>query len=477
MATSNNIKPFTAADIEKYHRNQLSSKEMHELEKAALDDPFLADALEGYGVTGINTAADITELKNRLVKNIEERKIVPLFTRQRSTFLWLRVAVMLIALAGAGMLVYKLSFNKKSANIAKAEPKNSEEIKTTDTGHVSAPASIKKDTADTVTTGRQQKDIPVAGNGKIVQGKITTTQSGGRGLISSDSTVTAFRNFSTNPASSAPAKAADEKKNPVTLNEENSEKNVNTSPKKEIKSKATGDRKEMNEDLVINKPDQPTEGYNKINGAVVTNRQAQNQPGANYFRGRVTDRDNNPVPFANVTNFQGEVSTYTDAKGNFKLISSDSIINIRVKSLGFNSNNVQLKNNSTISQVILQEDKNLNELVISNKKTNAAARSLVANVKSEEPEPVDGWDNYDTYLMNNLNIPEEIKTKQTNSGEVVVSFKTNKNGDPSDIKVEKSLCVKCDEEAIRLIKEGPKWKRKTKNGRTMVTIHFPNLMK
>jgi len=477
METGNNIKTFTAADIERYHRNQLSSKEMHELEKAALDDPFLADALEGYGVTGINAAADMTELKTRLAKNIEERKVFPLFTRQRSTFLWMRVAVIIIAVAGAGLLMYQVLFNKKSETIVKAEPGNTEEIKATDTGRVSTPATTKEDNAVTLRTGRQQKDIPVTGTAKIVPGKITTTQSGGSGLISSDSTETVFRNFSANYASSTPVKAADEKKNPVTLNEENSEKNKSTSYKKEIKSKATDDRKEINGDLVINKPDQPAEGFNKINGAVVTNRQAQNLPSVNYFRGRVTDLDNNPVPFANVTNFQDEVSTYTDAKGNFKLASSDSAINIQVKSLGFKINNVQLKYNITINQVKLQEDKNLNKVVISNNKPNAAARSRVTHMKSEEPEPADGWENYDTYLINNLNIPEEIITRQTNSGEVEVSFKADKNDDPSDIKVEKSLCVKCDEEAIRLIKEGPKWKRKTKNGRTMVTIHFSIPMK
>jgi hypothetical protein len=37
--------------------------------------------------------------------------------------------------------------------------------------------------------------------------------------------------------------------------------------------------------------------------------------------------------------------------------------------------------------------------------------------------------------------------------------------------VVKSLCNKCDEEAIRLLKEGPKWKKK-KNKKGSVTIRF-----
>ena len=78
MANDNNIKKFTAIDIEKYHKGLLSPKEMHDLEKAALEDPFLADALEGYAVTGVNAEADIAELKKRLAEKTGQAKVIPL---------------------------------------------------------------------------------------------------------------------------------------------------------------------------------------------------------------------------------------------------------------------------------------------------------------------------------------------------------------------------------------------------------------
>ena len=89
----------------------------------------------------------------------------------------------------------------------------------------------------------------------------------------------------------------------------------------------------------------------------------------------------------------------------------------------------------------------------------------------EESEPEDGWDNYGAYVANNLIVPDEIRSKQ-NPGDVEISFEVDKNGEPINIKVEKSLCSKCDKEAIRLIKQGPKWKHRTKNGRTIVMIPF-----
>jgi hypothetical protein len=42
----NHIQNYSADDIRRYWNNQMSPAEMHALEKAAMDDPFLADALK-----------------------------------------------------------------------------------------------------------------------------------------------------------------------------------------------------------------------------------------------------------------------------------------------------------------------------------------------------------------------------------------------------------------------------------------------
>ena len=39
---------YTARDIEQYLAGKLSPLQMHAMEKASLDDPFLAEAMEGY---------------------------------------------------------------------------------------------------------------------------------------------------------------------------------------------------------------------------------------------------------------------------------------------------------------------------------------------------------------------------------------------------------------------------------------------
>jgi flagellar basal body-associated protein FliL len=462
VANEHNIKTFTAADIEQYHKGLLSAKERHALEKAALDDPFLADALEGYAAAGVNAETDIAELKKRLEARIDERKVIPINTERRSSFTWLRIAAVIVLIAGAGLLVYQFAFNK-SKNIAQLDSTKKEEIKAADSGKTSLPESKTKDSNVTSTANDlKQKAHGVTINDKTVPVR-ASRQTTGAGAIRKDSAANDYL-LNTKPSAAFKKPSVDDKTAQTNNGDIKDEKKELA--KEQVKTLTVKAKQDANA------TPQQSEGL-FYKESVVTDRKANNQyRNTNIFRGRITDANNNPVPFANVTNPADNVGTYSDVKGYFNLTSPDSVLKVQIRSIGFENNNVQLRNNVSNNQVVMQDDHSrLSEVVISNKKPNAAARSRESNMKVEEPEPADGWDNYDTYLVNNLNIPDEMKTKQTR-GDVEVSFEVDKNGAPINIKVEKSLCGKCDEEAIRLIKDGPKWKRKDRKSRTRVTVPF-----
>jgi hypothetical protein len=98
-----NNKLYTADDFKRYHAGTMPAAEMHELEKAALEDPFLADALEGY----LNTPSfenDIKELKERLNKK-RNKKIFSISSLAQSG--WWRIAALFIIIAGAGYFFTK----------------------------------------------------------------------------------------------------------------------------------------------------------------------------------------------------------------------------------------------------------------------------------------------------------------------------------------------------------------------------------
>src|SRR5215204_247947 len=103
---------FTATDIERYYNGQMPAPERHALEKAALDDPFLADALEGYKLTP-TPAADMAALKKELAHKTDKAKVVPIAATQRRSSSWFRIAALFLVLMGAGWSVYYLMDAKR----------------------------------------------------------------------------------------------------------------------------------------------------------------------------------------------------------------------------------------------------------------------------------------------------------------------------------------------------------------------------
>lgn len=114
-------KIYTAADFERYHSGVMPVNEMHELEKAALEDPFLADALEGYPYTP-SFENDIAELKEKL--NEKQKKKNVFFITSFGQRGWWRIAALFIIIAGIGYFFYSLNYNNNKNSLAKNEIKS-----------------------------------------------------------------------------------------------------------------------------------------------------------------------------------------------------------------------------------------------------------------------------------------------------------------------------------------------------------------
>lgn len=90
-------------DIERYWKGELSPAEMHALERRALDDPFLADALEGaQQVDPEEFSRDIEALQDELKHRTSGKK-------ERTLWVWsLRIAAGVAILALGTFLVFKM---------------------------------------------------------------------------------------------------------------------------------------------------------------------------------------------------------------------------------------------------------------------------------------------------------------------------------------------------------------------------------
>jgi TonB family protein len=77
-------------------------------------------------------------------------------------------------------------------------------------------------------------------------------------------------------------------------------------------------------------------------------------------------------------------------------------------------------------------------------------------------EPDRGRRSFERYLKRNLNYPAAAKENKI-EGEVVLVLSINSFGSITNIEVEQTLGYGCDDEAIRLIREGPPWVPGTMN--------------
>lgn len=451
MAQDNHIRTYTALDIEKYHKGQMSPADMHAMEKAALDDPFLADAIEGYSTPGVQVSTDIAELKKRLEQKTEQAKVIPIQPAGNRKYPFLRIAAMIAVLLVAGYLITRFTLNKKDDGLADRRETTTIGTpgakKDTSTTPVFAPSTQdqmeddQKNTATAIKPAVPGNQGPVHNPAKLITTEVATAPDrDGGGTV-----PTVSRSINADSISFDDKLA-----------------------KQEV-------AKDMAADKAI-AMEQEKKAKSVSSGTIDAAKRADNNQRAlamNTFRGRVTDQSNNGIPFANVTAIQDNAGTYTDANGYFNFRSPDTVLDVQVRSIGFENNLSRMRNVSPTNRVVLSEDRSMNEVVISNNRPNTEARARRSNVTLEEPEPADGWTNYDAYLANNLNVPDEYRSKPSSNQTVEVSFEVDKNGEPVNIRIERSLCKKCDNEAIRLIKEGPKWKRNASpTGRTTVTINF-----
>ena len=450
MGENNNIKEFTAADIEKYWKGKLSAAEMHALEKAAMDDPFLADALEGYTNT-TDATSDLDNLGEKLNKRVVA--MAPVVALKQKRFTWLRVAAAIIIIAGVGLLVQQLALNNKNersiVNVEKAKENNADVATNKNQQKSDTPQTTTSNFSDTSTFKANEK--------KLDKEK---TSIGAFALSVKDTAK------NTDDRLAGDVKIDDSKKDL----EGKSAPTVVTAQRKEksFREKEAFGRTALDSTKPLNQPTGSAAA--KSNDAEVLydlNKNAANFL-SNKYNYRVVDAQNNPVPFANVMNTRDNVGTYTDIRGNFNLISSDSILNVQIRSLGYNATNYKLVPSTQAGELVLKEDNEARRQILAQNRKVVSSVTRKDSAELEEPEV--GWGNYNTYIANNIQIPDNIRAKNTRS-DVELSFYIDKAGHPTNIKITKSSqCKVCDEEAKRLLKEGPKWKRKGKKSKTTISI-------
>ncbi|HEY0356515.1 MAG TPA: energy transducer TonB [Flavisolibacter sp.] len=388
MESSKN-KTYTAADIERYHSGQMPAAEMHALEKAAMDDPFLSDAIEGYALTS-TPSEDLQKIQKRLEQKTGNRKVIAMYN-----YNWLKIAAVLLVVAGGGWLAFSL-----------VRPSDPLAVQTNNEPENSTVHQNKVQITDTVTPPLLQENITAPG----------------RADENTEST--------TRPTTPANAVAS----SPV--QPQIQEQSMPDPPAYKVIPRDSVSYPNV---VALDSRKRATEEALSMNNAN-EQRSRMAMPDVNAVNRNRNQADNNYIK-------QDQVNR--DVARNMET-SVDTIRNVDV--------------------VMKKSDAPPAEVVVLSRGNNGIV-SKRPRVIVDTLEPADGWARFDDYIAANIKAPEELKSKDMLGGEVQLSFDVNKKGQPVNIAVVKSLCEKCDEEAIRLLKEGPKWK-KQKNRKGRITIRF-----
>lgn len=350
----NESNTYSANDIERYHRGEMTPAEMHLLEEASLDDPFLADALEGYQNTA-TPSADLGALQKRLQERMTGKQKSGVLL---SIYPWMKIAAVLVVLIGGVWLVLQ-TVSERSSKLANTMKRTNAEKNAAELLDSSSPVPTQ---LPSLSDSKREKENNNVASVEVKKSAGNTHQ---KPLTFSAPSLTKKDTF------------ADDKSGYV----------ANTIAKTEARA--------ASEDNISSPPpEQPTA--------------AASAPELDTVR--------------------------------------------------------------HIDVVMKPIDGSLQEVVVAKSK----ARKLggrTSGVTIDTLEPAQGWSSFDNYVADNLKVPKELKEKKPLVNEVELRFDVDKEGNPVNIAVTQPLCDKCDQEAVRLLKEGPKWKGKKKNGK--VKIRFP----
>ena len=409
--------------ISKYLKGELDAHAMHQLEKRALDDPFLADAIEGFEQTKSDQKANIDDLSDRLHQRIaqKERRIIP----------WgpLSIAASILIIIGAGIWFLSGRQPEKTALIAqdiKVEKKEK------DTVAASAPiAAATPEKSDTPI-----KPTQPAVKSSTRENRVASTQKAA--IKEADKDVVMAE-----PPANSDEKIAElykPKKDSVAANElivtaMGQKKAANANPT-QYKAEAKQQPAPTTETLLKSRADgvfaTPAGGTGRtITGMVIGSDDRQPIVGATV---KVLGR-----PFGVVTNVQGKF-TLQD-------VAVDQTLSVNY--IGYSQKRVKVSGKDSLSISLEPAGGSLSEVVVTGYGVKKNSDGEAADVVDAHPK--DGWHTYNQYLKQNSTSPDG------RTGKVKVSFMVATDGSLSQFKVTKSLSDAADKKAIDLVTNGPVW--------------------
>lgn len=388
--------------VEKYLAGELDALAMHELERRALADPFLYDALEGHGKAGM-TNANMEELNLRLQQRIASAKV----RRLNFNVIAMAASIVVILTLGGIWIVNKTTPEKTSFTLAD---------KTSVT------------------------QSPLADKPEILFNKDS--------LLALNKPVTTFNRPQSHRSLSKPTELTEPSlarmnNAPLAFSIETDEGNHAPAPAIDNR-----DSVPLDEMLVMGMAKAKKEDMQAVNKSItgrlagVASRQSVKD---NVISGKVVNgQDGTPLPGVSV-NIEGTNKiAQTDAQGVFKIPADSTATDVKLNYVGFNSKSAKMTPGASLSVIVMEPvNSSLNEVVVvgygASKKRKVSA------------QPRDGWKLYQQYLNDNAVSPDGKEAT------VRVSFSVSPDGSLNGLETNAGKNNELQQKAIEFIENGPDW--------------------
>jgi TonB family protein len=441
-------------DIEKYLRGELTAAERHALEQKALNDPFLAEALEGAEHAGAeHFTVDLKIIKKSLH---EKTKVRRRFIDINGWQWYSGIAAGLLLLALVTYTVIMMIGQQRPANeLAVLEDQVSTDSITSQ--QEETVNSIEKDTQATSDAEPSVKKLQEQKNLALKQERTEADrrqdqialneQSSQKKAIGAGTTTEPSQNLTrksysldTLRSDTEPQAIAEIMETPVLDSHDDRDEELATGKETPLKQ---DDRKKVMLRGQSSKTVQPSAADLNTKLAAET-----------LIRGKVSE-DGEGLPGVNVVIKGTTLGTVTNASGEYMIAVPAGYSTLSFMFIGLVSTEVPVAsaNNGTLDVEMSPDVTALSEVVVTGYGVSNSDKTYPT---FEMATPEIGRRAFKKYLEDNVKYPSEA-TNQKIEGRVTIQFTVLSNGQLTDFKVIRGIGGGCEEELIRVIKNGPRW--------------------
>ena len=472
---SSNTSTFTINDFEKYFTHQLSNTERHTIEKAALTDPLVNDAMEGYENTNFELANKQLAIIQQNIQGTQQEaaKVITMTTTNNSKQ-WLRIAAAIIIMVGVGSTIWLVNNNNSIVEKPIAYIPN--EV-------IQAPVDVT--TKEVTTNNKTTTTVTIP---EAVATKPSTQASAPTLKLSIDEVAGLTKDNATNTA---------------TITESNTQLNapkaIEQEDSKALLAKEEALRKQQSNDLAIaDKKKETAKSAKNVTIATPSiadneitrnnNTRAYNNQNAspNVFRGRVLNNNGEALAATtlSVRNSNTNILARTDNDGNFSVQLPDTNAIVSVETSGYAQQQLNLSANRS-NNIVLEKGKEETSLAETVVVAYGTAKAKTANAATQKVtqqemlnggiEPLGGWKSFNQYLEQKLAIlklENEGDIEDESSDNLTINFKVKNNGEPTNINVKGAKNNKVAQKAAEIIEQGPKWKYSKKNKKVKLVVQL-----